>query len=66
MQRHIHNHKILHSAMLAVWRNCLFAQESGVEKHFRTQNRTQSSNGLVAAKKNPHTTKEKNKTKKKI
>jgi hypothetical protein len=48
MQCHIHMHKILHSAMLAVWRKWLFAQESGVEKQLRKQNRTQSAISLVA------------------
>jgi hypothetical protein len=54
MHRHIHMHKKLHSAMLRMWRNCLFAQESGAEKQLRTQNRTQPSSRLVAAKKTPH------------
>ena len=32
MQRHIHMHKNLHSAMLTVWRKQNIAQEMGVEK----------------------------------
>jgi hypothetical protein len=31
MQRHIHTHKILHGAMLAVWRKKNPAQETGAE-----------------------------------
>jgi hypothetical protein len=46
--------------MLAVWRNWLFAQESGVEKQLRNKNRTQPSNRLVAAKKSPQSKKNKN------
>jgi hypothetical protein len=48
MQRHIHMHKNLHSAMLTMWRKKNPAQESGVEKRLRNQNGTQSSDGLVA------------------
>jgi len=48
MQRHIHMHKNLQSAMLTVWRNCLFAHKSGAEKQLRNQNRTQTTNSLVA------------------